>query len=152
MAKGNAAAKDAATPKTDDFKTFVPEDQKVTTLDGEEVSVPRISWGKERRILEHINDLLDVIAKSGILTGSKPEGDAMSDLLAFIFKAAPERMTKAVAILLEKEETWVEDNLVSEEIVGLLLPFLQSKRDSLAAVVAKHLAPLVAQMQSQTLN
>lgn len=147
----------------DDFSTFVPPPTLVRTLTDQEIVLAKISWKKERLIMSEIRDLLSVIARSGLLEGKSPGTEAMSDILTFVFDKAPEKMTRAAAILLhgaevfagqtyEQLEAWVDENLDSKEIVNLLVPFLQNRFNVLGAVVQRHIAALTEAAKKPTLN
>ena len=80
----------------------------------------------------------------------------MAGLMGIVFEAAPESLGRAAAILLsndvdnmDKDESWVDDHLTSDEVLGLVLPFLASRRDKIAAVFQANASRLQALARGQ---
>ena len=157
-----AASSRKSVPETD-FAVFDPATIKLTTVHGEPVTVPPITFRKERKISKLLSGLLGHVIDSGIFaTDDLPLGpDGQPDLVAItrrnngimthfaklLLDVGVDQMAEATAILLNKDEDrdWVEDNLTSEAMLDLLIPFLASKRDSIRSVLerqAGHLALL----------
>jgi hypothetical protein len=135
-----------------DLDVLVPEDTKVTTISGEEVIIPAMPWGREVKILRIIKELMGTLSDSGVFNipfevdengDPKVSSEAMTDVMGkvteLLLDTATEKLTGAVALIVNKDIKWVEDNLDAERIVYILVPFFQDKRDSLSVALRKFL-------------
>src|SRR5262245_52454321 len=59
----------------DDIRKFVLHEHKVRTIEGDLVSVPKCSWGKEMKILALLKDIIKAVIDSGVLGGKSAEAD-----------------------------------------------------------------------------
>jgi len=107
--------------------------EKVLSLEGEEVIIPiRISWKTEQAVLAKIHGLTDRIpgliqfVKDAVRDPAAVDSGCVVDMLPEILNHAPECITSIVAILLCKDEQWVNNSLDSELIIKILTPFLSS--------------------------
>ena len=128
----------SAESESTEIELFVLEKQKIRTVHGEEIQVPPLTWGKEFEISKLINSVLGVLVRTGVFSGKPPTEDQIPEVLNVIFCEAPDAITKAMAVLLGKDEKWVKENLISEEIMRLLIPFLKSKQESLAMAIQRY--------------
>lgn len=140
---------------SEEVEVLVETPREYKTVTGEVLTLPAITWGREIRVLRVIKDILKETINSGLL---KPEVDSngnviiesentsIAKLLALLFETAPDRITEAASALTGKDKKWVEENLVSETILEVLVPFLRSKQDS----ILKTLQPYLVNVQTET--
>lgn len=140
----------SATAEDAEVRIFVIDEHKVRTVTGDLLAVPKVSWGKERKVLYALRDLLKSIIESGVLSGATNEEEFQAKLIAFLFDKAPDILTSVVCELLGKDTEFVEANLEMMEMLGLVLPFLVSRRQALEAVLKPYLAGVAAQMRTAT--
>ncbi len=97
------------------------------TLTGEPISYPtKMSLGKELQIRSVVMDKLSSFSE---LFSGKTDETSEEKALSFFMKEIPHVIAPVVGIILEKEESWVLDNLdrkTAEEIAG---PFFESFLD-----------------------
>ena len=103
-------------------KIIVPKEFFCHLIDGTEVKVPKPNWGKELKIIDIITETQSNIPKEYLEEGkiSSP-----SELVTILLKTFPRQATKIIAILLDKDEKYVEENFNSEGVMELLVPFFK---------------------------
>ena len=135
-----------------DIDVLVPEDVEVTTINGDKIVIPPMPWGREVKILRIIKDIMGNLSSSGVFNipfeldengDPKISQDAINDVMGkvteLLLDTATEKLTQAVATIVNKEPEWVEENLDAERILYILVPFLRDKRDSLGVALQKFL-------------
>ena len=130
-----------------DIDLFVQSSPKtITTVDGKTIPVPPVTWRRELSVMDLIRDAVTLLVKTGVFTAADAEHvqspQVVSEMLGLLLKEAPDRVTKAVAAILSKEEDWVCDNLESTQILGLLLPFLRNRIDAIRGEFQRHIEVL----------
>jgi hypothetical protein len=130
--------------ETDDESVFVLDQHVIKTVSGEEIRCPKVTWRKELQVIAILKDLLGKVVSSGVLSGVTTEEEGIAKVLDFVFTEAPNMLEAAVNILTGQSKEWIADNLVIEEMVGLVIPFLYSKRVLVEQMLKPYL-PAVAQ-------
>ena len=136
---------DAAAPPVplafpDEQEVFLELPKVIRTVFGEELPLGKIPWGKEQQIINLLKSLMQEMIGSKLLQEPNlTDEEATIKLMAFMFDSAPEKLTTAVCILLDKSKEWVSDHLDLESMLRLLLPFLYSRRQHIMAVVSPFL-------------
>jgi len=116
------------TNKTEDFaveaQAFAPLDMKVTTINGDELSVPKLSWGKELKLIQIIRKGMSELEDT-----MKPDAEGLNvvNIMTKILEVAPGHITEFVSLVLEQDEQWVQDNLDMPEIFGVIVPLLRTR-------------------------
>ena len=105
--------------KKDELDVLVPEPSEVEDVHGNKIQVPKITWKKEVEALRILGRLLKHLET--YLEGEQPK---VAAVLQIALEKAPDELTRIAAILLEKEPTWVEQNLESDAIFKLIFPFV----------------------------
>jgi len=116
-------------------RVFVPNETKIHTVHGEYVIVPKITWKKEIQLIRLIESVLEGFAGA---SGEDIEDQSMVALVQRMLSVAPEKATKFVSVVLEKDDDWVEDNLDLPEIVSLILPLLKQRLDTIGTKIAPY--------------
>lgn len=134
----------AVVPPTEDTEAndFVLEDQVVHDLNHKEYKVPRVNWGKEIKILKLLKGVMASVAGSGVFREGVTNEEVTANILALVLEEAPDALGKAFAVLTELEEETVDDLFVSEEMAGLVIPFLSSKSRTIGKVLRPYLTSL----------
>lgn len=101
--------------KKDALSIFLPEPKEITTVHGETLTIPKVTWAKEIQILRIVGKLVQTL-------NLKP-GVHWMELLPHILEKAPTELTRIAAILLEKDPAWVEQNLEAEQVFEVVIPF-----------------------------
>lgn len=123
-------------PKMDEV--FFPEGEELITLSGERFLIPKVTWGKEIQVGHAIGRVMEKL--KDVRAGTKWNIDK---LIPQLLQYAPKEVTHMVAILLEKEDVWVEQNLNSDQIMGILLPFFMSRITMLTKHLPKNLQKMM---------
>jgi len=113
----------------------------VKTVEGEEIEIPKVAFAKERLVIDVIKE---VYAK---LRDRKELLEASDETLPFVavsalLEVAPGAAVKVASIALEKSEEWVEENLDSEGIAEVVLPFFVK----FLKLMSEKVAPLLSQI------
>jgi len=112
----------------DEIKIFFPPQIEVETIEGQKVQVGKISWGKELRIATELSAILERCPELIRTDFSKElSGEQLLRLATSLLKSAPEAATRISSILLDKEESWIQDHLDSSAMIDILVPFFLSK-------------------------
>jgi hypothetical protein len=61
----------------------------------------------------------------------------IAKLVDEVLVAGPQQLGEAVEILTGRDKQWVEDKLESEEMLGMVIPFLYAKRQSIGKVLGR---------------
>lgn len=112
--------------KRDESKVFVPEERVLETVSGEKIKVPRVNWKKQILISRLIGSTIESLECLRNRDLSNLQVKDMIEVLPEIIEKAPEKVTEMCAILLEKDNSFVENELDLERIVELLRPFFAS--------------------------
>ena len=98
------------------------ETLKIVDINGVEKSVStKLPWGKERRILKIVGDLVTEIPSDILGGGIKEPGIA---LLEFITTQAPEKVTEIVAIILGVSADDVDNQFDGDAVFEFIIPFV----------------------------
>lgn len=132
---------------------LVETPREYTTVSGAVEKLPPVTWGTEIRVLRVIKEIINETVNSGIFQVKIDEDGneiieddnvTVARLLSLLFETAPDRITEAASALTGKDKPWIEENLVSETIIEILVPFLRTKQES----VLKTLKPYTEQVRA----
>lgn len=108
-----------------DVKIFIPEQNKVNTVSGEQVNIPKLSWKKELKLLQIVQESLNQL----ITTSVELKTTSTEQIVSLALKLIPNKLTEFMSIVMDRPSDWVEENLDSTEIVGVIIPLLKSRFD-----------------------
>jgi hypothetical protein len=116
--------------KTSD-KTFIPEDNNVTLANGETVEVIQLNWGKEIKVCQLVSRFFGDNSITKAFTALEGDGEtdsmeAISNLVVPLINEAPQVITQILAILIVKDEEYINESLTSEDVMQIFIPFLQN--------------------------
>jgi hypothetical protein len=95
---------------------------KIVDINGVEKSIStKLPWGKERKVLKIVGDLITEVPADILGGGIKEPGVA---LLEFITTQAPERVTEIVAIILGVSSDDVDNNYDGDAVFEFIIPFV----------------------------
>ena len=110
---------------TAEVDVFLPPPKFVTTVDGETISIGKVTWGMQLRIARALGLVLAELP-SGIGTvdgeGNLQVGE-LSEVLPVLFNKAPAAMTAICVAVLDKDAEWVEANLELDSVWEIVVPF-----------------------------
>lgn len=139
--------KSAEAGVTDDAKVFLESDipVRIRLVDGNEHQIPKISFKREQIVLRVIGETISTIWNSDLFRDTASvaaKGGGVSDLaqaalLGLLFEQAPDKLAKIAAAICGKDEEWVGDNLDSESILELILPFLKHRQTRIVAALSR---------------
>jgi len=115
-----------------DLEVFSEEERYIETKDGERIFLPRLTWGKELQIIRIISEFLNDIPEIKELDMKNLSPEGLLPIISKIFEKGPNRITRILSLLFEKEGTWIENSLAMEGIMQFLVPFFYFKGKSLA--------------------
>lgn len=152
--------------KQTDVKVFVPEQHTVKTLSGESTKIPKISWKKELKILDIIQSSLDSFSeilnrkqsqkvkdKDGTEQEvSIPDPPSPTELVSFALRAVPDQVTKVMGIVMDRDDGWVQENLDSAEILGVIVPLLRSRLDLIRDRIAPYTQELLGDQSTPSVT
>ena len=98
------------------------ESLKIIDINGVEKTVStKLPWGKERRVLKIVGDLITEVPADILGGGMREPGVA---LLEFITTQAPERVTEIVAIILGVAPEDVDEQFDGDAVFEFIIPFV----------------------------
>lgn len=117
---------------------------------GEEIAIPKLSWGIEARALALVGKTLREMPEIAALfsPGNSLKGkDFLYLVIPRILEIAPDHVTELIAIILNKKRAtstgeniydvdWVKDTLVLEDVVRILVPFMREYTGKLVKLTA----------------
>lgn len=121
---------------------FVKTTFRITTIHDEVINLPRVGWIVESKVLKSIGNLLKRLPKGMFVSPSSNEdkkkkrsdvdflninSDNIVDIISIFCDSAPDEITKIVALITNKDENWVGENLDLEGIIGVLSPFFYGR-------------------------
>jgi hypothetical protein len=112
-------------------KTFVPEDNSRTLANGEVIEVRQLNWGKEIKVCQLVSKFFGANDITKAFTALEGDGEtdsieAISNLIVPLINEAPQVITQILAILIEKDEQYINESLTSEDVMQIFIPFLQN--------------------------
>jgi len=109
------------TPK-EEMDLWFPENE-IKLKAGGTLKVPKLSWKKEAKFFKMLSSLLKGIPENKDLQNLSPT-DALA-LLSTLLDTFPDKVTSFLAEFLEKEESWIEENLCFEDVRNILVPLVR---------------------------
>jgi hypothetical protein len=112
-------------------KTFIPEDNNVTLTNGSVVAVNPLNWGKEIKVCQLVSKFFGDNDLTKAFTALEGDGEtdsieAISNLIVPLINEAPQVITQILAILLDKDDEYINESLTSEDVMKIFIPFLQN--------------------------
>ncbi len=112
----------------DEIETFFPQggEVRIPSLK-KHLTVKKFTWGKEAVLGKLLGSLLKNSQFGGLreLTEANitTNPQIVIDVFLPLLESAPETITKMVGVILDKEEKWIEEELQTEDIIEVLIPF-----------------------------
>jgi hypothetical protein len=111
--------------------TFVQEDNSITLANGEIIQIKPLKWGKEIRVCQLVSKFFGDNNLIKVFTALEGDGEtdnleAISNLIIPLINEAPQVITQILAIILEKDEKYIDESLTSEDVMQIFVPFLQN--------------------------
>lgn len=133
-----------------DTEKFVPTGEEYTLSNGGKITIMPLPWGKEIQVCQMVskffsdNNIIDIFNKISETEDGEDSGlETTSMLLTPLIQEAPQIVTKIVAILINKEEVYVEETLTSDDVMGVFIPFLKSLFNKYTKMFQQVSQPLV---------
>lgn len=124
--------------KVDEVGSLVPEDVYITTVSGDKVKVPPLTWRKEIQVFRSLGKMIGEMPKMELDSKDPSKvlgGLDLTELIPKLVKVLPDEITVLMETVLDKEKDWVCDNLSAKEVVGFIVPFLQAELADLRDVL-----------------
>jgi hypothetical protein len=128
-----------------DVETFVPPQVQVRTVHGDDVNVPKITWKKEIKLIGIIQQCLDLVAEEITRINPQTGQPNFVNIVNKVLQFAPEKVSEFVATVLDHDPVWVEDNLDSAEIMGVIVPLLKGRLELVNEKLKPYLQTVVPQ-------
>lgn len=130
-----------------DVEIFVGDETfMVTTLDGDTVKVPKVSWGTELKVISILEKVLKVISDDVGALNLQKDG---VKLVQVLMEKTPEKLTELVSVILRKEALWVEENLDSSEIISVVVPLLVARLTLITQKITPFLNKMGVKVEDQ---
>lgn len=116
--------------KVDEVESLLPKDVYVTTVSGDKVKVPPLTWRKEIQVFRSLGKMIGEMPKIEIdpKDPSKVLGGLnLTELIPKLVEVLPDEITVLMETILDKEADWICDNLSAKEVIGFIVPFLQAE-------------------------
>jgi len=115
---------------SDVIEKILPLDSEITLSNGDKVAVKSLSWGKEIKALQLVSQCMEesnVVEAINTLASAKEKDSisAIAQLVMPLIASAPDRITKIVSLLINKDEKYVEESCTSEDVMQVFTPFLK---------------------------
>ena len=130
-------------PKND-TQAFFPDTDVFICSSGEQIKIPRITWGKEIKLLKSASAIIKSVPELNSLSINPETGVQLTDILKLvpsILETVPEQVTGFVALMLDRTSEWVNENLSSSDVVGLVFPFFKKFMANLVGTLPKMQTP-----------
>jgi len=132
-----------------EISVFIREPIKINLSNGKTLEIKPLSWKKELQLIK----LLGKFVEEGIGTGLIPT-ESMSfldtgKLIGNILQKSPDVITEMVMIITDKDRNFVENELVLEDIVEIVSPFLESILVRLKKVASEKIMPIIQQVKKE---
>ena len=132
-----------------EISAFIREPIKINLSNGKILEIKPLSWKKELQLIK----LLGKFVEEGIGTGLIPT-ESMSfldtgKLIGNILQKSPDVITEMVMIITDKDRNFVENELVLEDIVEIVSPFLESMLIRLKKVATEKIVPIIQQVKKE---
>ena len=132
-----------------EISAFIREPIKINLSNGKILEIKPLSWKKELQLIK----LLGKFVEEGIGTGLIPtESISFLDtgkLIGNILQKSPDVITEMVMIITDKDRNFVENELVLEDIVEIVSPFLESMLIRLKKVASEKIMPIIQQVKKE---
>ena len=135
--------------KRDELKKMLGEGFKLTTWKGLDIDVPAIKGKVEKRAIQIILDLFIKNPKlirpmmSKVERGAVTPADVLNLILESI-SSAYDSLQHLAAILLNKDVKWVDDNLMTADLLAVARPFLTAEVEGIMEEAKKMRNPMGA--------
>jgi hypothetical protein len=115
-----------------------------------------VSWGKEIRILRVVKDVLQELMETGVFK-TVAEGETVAPghdedvamkIMTLLFDKGPGQLTEAASAICGQEKEWVEENLQIEDIIEVLVPFLQRKQELIVKALRPYMSTMTEALES----
>jgi len=120
-------------PEFKEIDVFQP-DRRVKLENGQEIQLPKLTWGRECKLLRIISDLVSQPPFKGLKLENATASTLISVLPQLAAAAAP-KLTEFVAVVTGKDKAWVEDNCSLNDILEITIPFFAAYTNNLAGKV-----------------
>jgi hypothetical protein len=110
----------------EELDTFVPIEY-ITGMDGSTYKLPKVSWKKEKEIFGLVGILFDHVKETHHIDFENITMTEIMGLMGTFLRVAPATVEQIVAIITDLEPQVIDENLDSEEILKLLVPFFSGK-------------------------
>ncbi len=132
-----------------EISAFIREPIKISLSNGKILEIKPLSWKKELQLIK----LLGKFVEEGIGTGLIPT-ESMSfldtgKLIGNILQKSPDVITEMVMIITDKDRNFVENELVLEDIVEIVSPFLENMLIRLKKVATEKIVPIIQQVKKE---
>ena len=116
---------------SDELNTFSPLGKEFSLSNGDKVTINPLPWGKEIKVCQLVSKFFgdNDITKAFTLLEKDGENDsieAISNLIVPLINEAPQVITQILAILIDKDEEYINESLTSEDVMQIFVPFLQN--------------------------
>lgn len=131
-----------------EISAFIREPKTLKLQNGQEIQIRPLSWKKELQLIKLIGKLFEEgvsltylpedFTKESFLSGSK--------IIGSILQYAPDIITEMVAIITDFDKEFIENEMVLEDIVEIVFPFLLDILIKLKNVTTNKLFPVIQKL------
>lgn len=131
-----------------EISTFIREPKIITLSNGKTLEIKPLSWKKELQLINILGKALSEGISLSQLTEETSLGAiySTSSFIANLLQIAPEILTEMVVVISELDRETIENELILDDLVEIVYPFLLSILIRLKKVVKEKVLPVVQQV------
>jgi len=131
-----------------EISTFIREPKIITLSNGKTLEIKPLSWKKELQLINILGKALSEGISLSQLTEETSLGAiySTSSFIANLLQVAPEILTEMVVVISELDRETIENELILDDLVEIVYPFLLSILIRLKKVVKEKVLPVVQQV------
>lgn len=131
-----------------EISAFIKEPKIITLSNGKTLEIKPLSWKKELQLINILGKALSEGVSLSQLTEEASLGSiySTSSFIANLLQVAPEILTEMVVVISELDRETIENELILDDLVEIVYPFLLSILIRLKKVVKEKVLPIFQQV------
>jgi len=132
-----------------EISVFIKEPIKITLSNGQVLEIKPLSWKKELQLIKLIGKFVEEGLNTGFISLESVSFLDTGKLIGTLLQKSPDVITEMVVIITDKDKDFVENELILEDIVEIISPFLRSILIRIKKVAIEKIVPIVKEMKAE---